>query len=245
MDQSKTKQDHISSQIKDSLLSYAEPDRVALLKKYFKTGPGEYAEGDQFIGIRVPNVRKVARQFRSELTPTIIDEFMSSEWHEHRLFACVSLVTLYKQHKRQHQHKPIVVQYLTHLRSGYINNWDLVDATAYHILGDYLLDKPRDMLYALTDTGHLWSQRAAIVACMAFAKKGDGKDITAISSAMLNHPHDLIHKACGWILRELGIADKSQLIHFLDQHTPSMPRTMLRYAIEKFDPQERKYYLSL
>lgn len=244
MDQSQHCNKNLFVPIREALIAYQEPMRVRALKQYFKAGAGDYAEGDEFLGIRVPNTRKVLNAFKNDLCLDTIDTFMNNNWHEFRLFGCLGLVALYKKQKQPKEKKQIVLAYLKHLRADRINHWDLVDSSAYHILGDYLLHRSRDILYALAETDHLWSQRAAIVACMPFAKKGDGADIINLSIAFLHHPHDLIHKACGWILRELGQADKEQLVVFLNQYAASMPRVMLRYTIEKFSPEERQFYLN-
>lgn len=228
--------------IRNALRQHIEADRVPELNRFFKTGPGEYAEGDQFLGIRVPGVRQVLKDHKALITPSLVDHFMISPMHEERLFAGLGLVHLYK---KSNQHKDLVLQYLTHLRAGRINNWDLVDSTAYHILGEYLVDRPKDILFALAKSGHLWSQRAAVVSCLSFIRKREYEVVNELCAQLLSHPHDLIHKACGWMLKESGKRDLDNLLTFLELYTPQMPRTMLRFAIEKLDPSQRQYYLSL
>lgn len=239
---------HMSSHndlIREALREHIEADRVPVLRRFFKSGPGEYAEGDQFLGLRVPMIRQVLKVHQAKITPAVVDHFMESPMHEERLFAGFALVHLYKVAKKSNQHKDIVLHYLTHLRAGHVNNWDLVDSTAYHILGDYLLDKPKDILFALAQTDHLWSQRTAVVSCLAFIRKRDYEVVNELCALLLTHPHDLIHKACGWMLKESGKRDLDNLLTFLELYTPQMPRTMLRFAIEKLDPAQRQYYLTL
>lgn len=239
---------HMSSHvdlIRQDLHQHIEEDRVPELERFFKSGPGEYAEGDQFLGLRVPAIRQVMKDHKAVICPLLVDQFMKSPKHEERLFAGFALVHLYKVAKKKNQHKEIVLHYLTHLRAGRINNWDLVDSTAYHILGDYLVDRPKDILFALALTDHLWSQRAAVVSCLSFIRKREYEVVNELCAQLLSHPHDLIHKACGWMLKESGKRDLDNLLTFLELYTPQMPRTMLRFAIEKLDPAQRQYYLSL
>ncbi|MEG1685398.1 MAG: DNA alkylation repair protein [Bacteroides sp.] len=225
--------------IQEELEKYVDIQKREFLPYFFKTGKGQYGEGDRFLGIVVPNVRIVAKQFKEEP----FDEMavlLQSEYHECRLCALLMLVERFKKANEKEQEK-IYHFYLS--QTERINNWDLVDLTAPSIVGIYLKDKSRSDLYRLAKSSLLWEQRIAVVSTYTFIKSNDFIDIYALAELLLHHPHDLMHKAIGWMLREAGKRDKEQLVEFLEKHYREMPRTMLRYSIEKFTDEERKYFM--
>ena len=226
------------------MLARANPALVPGLSRFFKTGPGQYGEGDRFLGIKVPVTREVVgRCWRACGFPEL-EECMASPWHEVRLAGLLSLVEIFR-----HARKDPVLQercidfYLSHTAG--INNWDLVDLSCYPLLGEWLLHKDdRSLLYDLARDGKtIWEQRIGMVSTMTFVRHGQLDDCFAIADILLHHPHDLIHKAVGWLLREAGKRDKSALESWLAPRYATMPRTMLRYAIEKFPDEERHQYL--
>ncbi|MCV6639047.1 DNA alkylation repair protein [Candidatus Albibeggiatoa sp. nov. NOAA] len=225
--------------LETALNALANPDYAAISLKFFKTGKGEYGEGDRFIGIRVPVLRQLAKQYK---TLSIEDslKLLTDPVHEKRMLALFILTHQFESGDEALQ-KQWFEQYLAH--ADYVNNWDLVDCSAHKIVGQYLLDKPRDILIELAQENHLWKQRIAIVATLRLIKYQQFDDTLTVSEILLHHPHDLIHKAVGWMLREVGKKDQAVEEAFLQQHYQTMPRTMLRYAIEKFDKQKRQYYL--
>ena len=222
------------------MLRNADASQVAGLSRFFKTGPGQYGEGDKFLGIKVPVTREVVKRCWRQTSMENLEECISSEYHELRLAALLSLVQMFSHNKAQRQ--AYVVFYLSH--TDRINNWDLVDLSCYPLLGVWLLDKDRSLLYDLASQGKtIWEQRIGIVSTMTFIRKGHLDDTFAIADILLHHKHDLIQKAVGWLLREAGKRDKEALEAFLAPRYASMPRTMLRYAIEKFPEEERRKYL--
>lgn len=222
------------------LHQYADPVRAKHSLRFFKTRPGQYGEGDQFLGLTVPQVRAVVKQYWNQLTlPETID-LLHHPLHEARLTAVLILVAKYQHGEDQ---KAIYLAYLAN--AHHVNNWDLVDSSAHKIVGDYLLDRPRDILYQLAKSKNLWERRISIISTFAFIAQKDLTDAIKLSTLLLHDPHDLIHKAVGWVLREVGKKDLPTLTQFLDTHAPLMPRTMLRYAIEKLDPPTRQHYLAL
>jgi 3-methyladenine DNA glycosylase AlkD len=214
------------------LRAIANPELASFQQRYFKTGKGEYGEGDVFIGIKVPQVRAVAKSFRY-LELSDIRELAQNKYHEARFAALAILVLQYKAAKQQPTKDQLFALYLELLREGKVNNWDLVDATAPY-LGVQLL-KLQDPVGYLKDLGkgNLWEQRAAIMLTWAFIKAGKLEPTFQMSEHFLTHPHDLIHKACGWMLRESGKRDEQALVEFLNHHKDQMPRVMFRYAIER------------
>ncbi len=283
----------------EEMLAAADPSQVPGLSRFFKTGPGQYGEGDKFLGIKVPVTRSIVRRCWRELAPggreyvrnrapdghsrsggfSELEKCITSEFHEMRLAALLTLVEIFKHAKeasrrpagQAYTHAPCHSEpseeslrrqcidfYLSH--TPFINNWDLVDLSCYPLLGEWLLDKDRSLLYDLARSGRtIWEQRIGIVSTMTFVRHGQLQDTFAIADILLHHPHDLIHKAVGWLLREAGKRDKPALVSWL-QLSPSpchserseeslprylqMPRTMLRYAIEKFPEAERQQYLT-
>ena len=218
---------------------HSEEKRI-VLPRFFKCGAGEYGEGDRFLGVVVPGVRAVAKKNLFASLPEI-EELLESQWHEARLCALLILVL----QCRKSVSKEVFEFYLSHT-SG-INNWDLVDLTAPTIVGGYLLKNPqeRERIYSLADSASLWEQRIAVVSTITFIRNGEFDDTYALTVRLMRHPHDLMHKAVGWMLREAGKRDRRRLELFLDEYAVSMPRTMLRYSIEKFPEPLRKHYLQL
>ena len=221
-----------ANQVLDALKGLANPESASLQQRYFKTGKGEYGEGDVFLGIKVPQVREVAKSFR-HLELSDIRELAQNKYHEARFAAFAILVLQYKSAKPQPTKDGLFALYLELLKDGAVNNWDLVDATAPY-LGAQLLDISDPVGY-LKDLakGNLWEQRAAIMLTWAFIKEGNLEPTFQMSEHFLTHPHDLIHKACGWMLRESGKRDQQALVEFLTQHKDQMPRVMFRYALER------------
>jgi len=225
--------------IRTQLRGMADPEKAAVLQRFFKTGPGEYGEGDKFLGIAVPEIRRLALAC-STADEDFVRGFLYSEFHEERLFALLCLIAIYKKADNDRQ-ELIYEMYLAN--TDRINNWDLVDISAPHIVGAYCERRDRGRLYELAVSRSLWERRIAIVATLYFIRLNDLTDALQISRLLLSDQEDLIHKAAGWMLREAGKRDASALKAFLEHHAPFMPRTMLRYAIEKFPPAERRFWL--
>lgn len=223
----------------EQMLAKADPSQVEGLSRFFKTGPGQYGEGDRFLGIKVPVTRRVVKECWKQTGFDELEECLASEYHEIRLAGLLALVEIYSHARKDMSLRRRCIDfYLSH--TDRINNWDLVDLSCYNLLGDWLLDKDRSLLYRLASDGKsIWEQRIGMVSTMAFIRQGQLDDTFAIADILLNHPHDLIHKAVGWLLREAGKRDMDALRVFLDHRAASMPRTMLRYAIEKFPERER------
>lgn len=228
-----------SSEVSRELQKYSDPEKAAFFPKFFRAGKGEYGEGDKFIGVTVPNLRKAALQFK-DIELSELKKLIHSKIHEHRLISLFILVNKYE--KGSHKTKKTVVDFYLDNLDG-VNNWDLVDSSAHKILGHWLIDKDRDILYEFAGSGSLWKVRIAIITTYRFIKNKDLDDTFRLSEILLNHEHDLIHKAVGWMLREAGKVDEKRLIMFLKKHYNNIPRTTLRYAIEKFDKDRRKKIL--
>ena len=230
-----------SKALKKELRKYASPQRRARSLGFFKTGKGDYGEGDQFIGVTVPDTRKVARLF-SEMNFTELGLLLSSPIHEERLAALLILVHRYKKGDEDVQEK-VFHFYLKKIR--YVNNWDLVDLSAHQIIGEHLLNEDKKLLYKLARSKSLWERRIAIVASYAFIRNQTYDDTLRISELLLTDREDLIHKAVGWMLREVGKRNEKVLENFLKHYASKMPRTSLRYAIERFPESKRRAYLLL
>jgi len=225
--------------IKKRLKQLANREKAEVLQRFFKTGPGEYGEGDVFIGVKVPDLRKVEKDFQDISTEDVI-VLLESAIHEERLLALLILVRKYVKGNQTAQ-KRIFRLYLK--KTKFINSWDLVDGSAHHIVGDYLMDKNKAPLYRLAKSEDLWERRIAILATFYFIKHGKYEETRKIAKILLTDKEDLIHKAVGWMLREIGKRDMTFEEMFLKQHYKEMPRTMLRYAIEKFPEPKRQKYL--
>lgn len=226
---------NITKAIISDLQALSDAEKQEIFPKFFKAGKGEYGEGDRFIGVTVPNIRAIAK-LHKDISIEEIRELILSEWHEVRLCALIIMVEKSKK-KDESLRKELFDLYLS--QTKHINNWDLVDLSCRFIVGEYLLDKSRDILYQLAQSSLLWDNRIAIVSTYAFIRKGQLDDTYALSDLMMHHPHDLMHKAIGWMLREAGKRDANRLYNYVMSHRADMPRTMLRYAIEKFSPEER------
>ncbi len=217
------------------LKKVANPEKALVLQKFFKTGPGEYGEGDIFLGVVVPDTRKIVKKYL-DLDKKDILKLLRSRIHEERLAALLLLINRFNFEKEK-----IFQLYLKNTK--YINNWDLVDLSADKIIGGYLFDKPKDILFKLASSRNIWERRIAIIATFNFIKRNRFKETLEISEILLQDDHELIQKAVGWMLREVGKRNMSLEEKFLKKHHKKMPRTMLRYAIEKFPEKTRKYYL--
>ena len=226
-------------QLQQTLASLADPDIAEHSQRFFKTGPGEYGEGDQFRGIRVPVLRQTAKKFK-ELSLVHTTELLHSAFHEDRLTALLIFVLKYK--KGTDRDKQTI--YDTYLgNTKYINNWDLVDSSAHKIVGPHLEDRDRSILYQLAESDMLWERRIAMMATYHFIHQDDFIDTLQLAERLLHDPEDLIHKVVGWMLRELGKRNYDLENAFLEKHYATMPRTMLRYAIEKFPEDRRQAFL--
>ena len=224
------------ARITQTLRSHSDEEKKVVLPRFFKTGKGEYGEGDRFMGVIVPNTRKVAREYAS-VSWEVIEALLESEWHECRLCALLILVERYKKHPEE-----TVRFYLENTRG--INNWDLVDLSAPYILGRYLTQhEDRSVLYALAGSENMWEQRIAVVSTLALIRDNLFDDTMKLAEKFMGTKHDLMQKATGWMLREVGKRDERTLTDFLDRHCLQMPRTMLRYAIEKLTTEQRVHYM--
>ncbi len=238
-------------ELENYMLSLKNDEQIANLSRFYKTGKGQYGEGDQFLGIKVPVTRQVVKTYWKDVSLSDLNELITHRYHEIRLCALLVLVQIFKHAKKQPElQKACVDFYLSHM--AYINNWDLVDLSCYEILGNWVSDKDRSILYDLARNGKtIWEQRIAVVSCLALVRHDEFEDALAISDILLCHKHDLIHKAVGWTLREVGKHDEACLRNYLNSAAPGqeqprycmMPRTMLRYAIEKFPESLRQAYL--
>ena len=229
----------VTAEIQKELDRLADPGQAAILQRFFKTGPGEYGEGDRFRGIRVPVLRKTAGKYR-HLPLTEAGRLLQSSFHEDRLLAL--LILIHRYYQGDAFQGEIHCLYLEQRR--FVNNWDLVDISAPHLLGHYLRNRNTDLLTRLADSRVLWERRMAIIATFHFIKQGDHDETLRVARLLLGDPEDLIHKAVGWMLREVGKREVEAAEAFLQAHYRQMPRTMLRYAIERFPEARRQAYLS-
>ena len=230
------------NEIKSALQDLALPEKAVFFPRFFKAGKGEYAEGDEFIGVTVPDQRKIAKEYWQRISLPEIAELLSSKIHEHRHCALLMLVNKFEKEKSETEKSEIVSFYLKHKK--FINNWDLVDNSAYKILGRHAFETENEnLLRTLAAEENMWSKRMAIVATMFHVKRGEFSLLKELAHYNLHHPHDLMHKANGWLLREMGDKNVAELQHFLVKNYKNMPRTTLRYAIEKFDEDLRQDFL--
>jgi 3-methyladenine DNA glycosylase AlkD len=233
---------NIAELIKNEIKENASPKDAIILQRFFKTDKGQYGEGDVFIGARVPAVRKTAKKYFKEITLKEAAELLSSKIHEHRLCALIILRFKFECAKHKDEREKIVKLYLKNTK--YINNWDLVDLSAEYILGPWYYEKKDySVLRALAASNFLWEERIAIIATFHFIRKNDFSLILEFCRKFLNHKHDLVHKACGWMLREAGKRDGKILLGFLDNYAAKMPRTMLRYSVEKLPKYLKQKYM--
>ena len=238
----------MNNQLYTEIFAHQDPSQIEGLSRFFKTGKGQYGEGDKFLGIKVPVTREVVKQYWQETSFEDLEICIASEYHEMRLAALLTLVQIFKHTKKDKALQQQCVDfYLTHTK--YINNWDLVDLSCYELLGTWLFDKDRTLLYDLARDGKsIWEQRIGMVSTMQFIRHGQLDDTYAIADIFLekHQPlHDLLQKAVGWLLREAGKRDKQRLKGWLSTRYTNMPRTMLRYAIEKFSDEERVFYMNI
>ena len=235
--------------ISSEISALADPEQAKILQRFFKTAPGEYGEGDRFLGVRVPQVRNIIKRLHKSGTLGDVELLTKSTFHEERLAGFLLLVELYNSAKKKKEETAvaeIVDYYRSIMERG--NNWDLVDLVAPKILGDRLLSFPRDaepILMQLAASDNLWKQRVSIVATLPLIKKGMHDLTLDLAIHLIPHTHDLIHKASGWMLREVGKKDERLLLAFLDHYCTKLPRTTLRYAIEKLEPRHRQQYMTM
>jgi 3-methyladenine DNA glycosylase AlkD len=226
--------------VRAALAELADPDDAIALARFFKTGRGDYGEGDAFLGIRVPAVRRVVKEFRG-LPLDEVESLLNDAEHEHRLTGLLLLVASYP-----HSPAEVVERYLAAVRRGRVNNWDLVDASSEFILGPWLRERDRSMLFELAASPSLWERRVAVLATFEFIKHGDASTTLELAETLIGDRADLMQKAVGWMLREVGKrVSREQLTAFLDAHAAAMPRTMLAYATEHLTPDERARYRAL
>ena len=232
-----------ATQVVKEIQALSNRGRAHDLQKFFQTAPGQYGEGDVFLGLTVPQVRTVAKEYKA-ISLDQIDVLIRSKFHEVRLCGLVILTLQYKAAKERKTKKKLFDLYMKAMTDGYINNWDLVDVTA-RIIGEYLIDSddPYVLLYKLAKSKSLWQRRVSMVFTFAFIRSGDIEPTFEMAEKLLHDKHDLIHKAVGWALREAGKLNGIALRNFLTAHSHEMPRTMLRYSIEKFSERERKKWL--
>ncbi len=232
----------IADVILHKLQDLSNPKTASVQLRFFKTGPGEYGEGDRFLGVTLPQTRRVVKEFFARAEWADLEKLFACEWHEARVCAVLILVAKFEKAKTAGERKKIFDFYVAHLPRA--NNWDLIDISAYKIIGAYLADKKdRGLLFKLAQSENLWKQRAAVVSTMYFVKRGEYGPTIALAEKFFTHQHDLMHKATGWLLREVGKKDERILRDFLDKSAARMPRTMLRYSIEKLTPEQKKIYM--
>ena len=228
--------------ILSELKSMADPEKARFLQGFFKTGKGQYAEGDIMLGINVPTVRNIVKA-NVKIPVEEIAPLLRSPYHEARLAGFLLLVSKFKKAKDNEEERAFIFYFYVE-NAKCANNWDLVDASCRDIVGEYLLDKDKSLLYRFAASENLWEQRIAIVSTWTFIKYGYLDDTLKLAEKLMTHKHDLIHKAVGWMLREVGKKDKSVLVDFLELHCTRLPRTALRYAIEHFNPAERARFMA-
>ena len=225
--------------ILEEILSLENKENAFHMQRFFKTQKGEYGEGDVFLGINVPTLRLIAKKHYNDVSFADIEVMLKNVYHEIRFTALVLMVLIYENKNLK---KDIVELYLKNI--NYINNWDLVDVSCPRIIGHYVHEnKNAEILYKLADSGHLWSERISVVSQLYSIKKGDFIHIIELGEKFLTHRHDLMHKAVGWMLREVGKVDEKKLFEFLNKHYKIMPRTMLRYSIERLTQEKRAFYM--
>jgi 3-methyladenine DNA glycosylase AlkD len=232
----------LTEQIKLALAEKSIPEKAAFFPRFFKTKPGEYGEGDKFLGVIVPEQRKIAKSCFKEISLDEIRELLQDEYHEVRLTSIFILLYRYEKLKTDEDRKVLVDFYIEHL--DFVNNWDLVDSSCHKILGHYFRKKDKYLFYEFAESGQLWRQRIAMISAYHWIKHGEFEDAFAIAELLVSHPHDLIQKAVGWMLREIGNQDLQSELAFLRMYFRTMPRTALRYAIEKFDSDLRQKILA-
>jgi 3-methyladenine DNA glycosylase AlkD len=233
-----------ATKIIEAIAKHASDNDAIFLQRFFKTGPGQYGEGDVFIGVRVPQTRKVCKDFKN-LSANELKKLLASPVHEHRLAATIIMSGQYKKADPTLKQQ-LFDLYLSALDQNQINNWDIVDTSCEHIVGAYAKERGDKILFDLASSDKLWHKRVAIISCFAWVRKKQVGPTIELAEILWPEKHDLLQKAVGWMLREVGkYVDESLLIDFLDRHAHEMPRTCLRYAIEKLTPQQRTYYMKM
>ncbi len=230
-----------SAAVKKELEKYIKAGKKEILSGFFKTGKSGYGEGDLFLGVVVPDQRRVVKAFYRDISIEETVELLKSPVHEHRLTALLIMVEKFKKSREESVRRSIYEAYIKNIE--YVNNWDLVDASAPYIPGPYLYERPRRPLFTMARSGELWKQRVAMLSTFYFIRNRDFEDAFKIADILIDHPHDLIHKAVGWMVREIGNRDRQSELDYLAPRYKKMPRTMLRYAIEKFEEPLRKKFL--
>lgn len=230
----------MKEEVFSELQKYVDLKKRDFYPQFFQTQEGGYGEGDQFLGVTVPNCRKVAKKFK-DLSIEDVERVLRSPWHEMRLTALLILVSQFEVAEPKKQDE-IYEFYLEHMH--FINNWDLVDTVSYKIMGEYVQTHPEKILYKFAQSKNIWEKRTAMVATLAYIKRGSLKETYKVAEILLHDSHDLIQKAVGWMLKEAGDVDTAKLVKFLNKNASSMPKTMLRAAIEKLPEKQRKNYLS-
>lgn len=229
--------------ILSELRSVGSAEKAVHLSRFFKTAPGEYGEGDLFLGVVVPQTRSIAKENKTAPLEEL-QKLLDSPWHEARLCALLILVLRYKDRKTTLEDRDNIYRF--YLKNTHrCNNWDLVDLSCRDIVGEYLVDKDRSPLYRLAESDNLWEQRIAVVSTWAFIRRSDFTDILTLAEYFITHKHDLMHKAVGWMLREVGKRDRDTLTDFLERFATRLPRTSLRYAIEHYPEDQRQYFLKM
>ncbi|WBV59386.1 DNA alkylation repair protein [Chryseobacterium camelliae] len=229
-------------EIEEALAVLSIPEKAEFFPRFFKTGKGEYGEGDLFLGVKVPDQRSVAKEYYAKISLEELSILLSSKYHEHRLTALFMLISKFEKTKDKKVKDEIIEFYLNHLQ--YVNNWDLVDSSCYKILGRYAFENQKeDLLRKLSSSEEMWHKRIAVVGTMHYVKKGFYDLTKEFVTLNLKHSHDLMHKANGWLLREMGQKNEEELLNYLNHYYKEMPRTCLRYAIEKLDEEVRQDYL--
>lgn len=224
------------------MLEHSSPEKAKSSAWFFKTGPGQYGEGDKFVGLSVPEQRKLAKKYK-DLDLGEIKKLLTSPWHEHRLTALFILVIRYQKSDTKAKEE-IASFYLKNRK--FVNNWDLVDSSAPYILGDYLTNNSKTLIYEMAKSKSIWDRRIAMLTTFKWIREGDASDGLKIAEILINDKHDLIQKAVGWMLREIGkCCGRATLVAFLDKHAATMPRTSLRYSLEHFDQKSKKHYMEL
>lgn len=236
-----------AAEVQAALAAVSSPENAAVAAGYFKSGPGQYGEGDVFIGVRVPVLRTVVKRFAT-LPPAEVELLLDSDVHEHRLAGLLIMVKQYERasgtrNRDDAERTRLSERYLDAVRRGRVNNWDLVDSSAPILLGDYVFDRPRDVLFDLAASDILWRRRVAMLATYGLILRGDASTTLELAARLRDDREDLMHKAVGWMLREVGKrVDRQLLLQFLDEHAQRMPRTALSYATEHLDPESRAHY---
>lgn len=229
--------------ILSELRSIGSAEKAVHLSRFFKTAPGQYGEGDLFLGVVVPQTRSIAKENKTTSLEEL-QKLLDSPWHEARLCALLILVLRYKDRKTTLEDRDNIYRF--YLKNTHrCNNWDLVDLSCRDIVGEYLVDKDRSPLYRLAESDNLWEQRIAVVSTWTFIRRSDFTDVLTLAEYFITHKHDLMHKAVGWMLREVGKRDRDTLTDFLERFATRLPRTSLRYAIEHYPEDQRQYFLKM